>query len=88
MCIRDRLYYVHRNERLTQEILDLIVRLEKIAQVRYAGGLSAQQDVIRAQVEQTSLRNELIALKSERRQLQARMNALLSRCLLYTSRCV
>lgn len=74
-----QLYYVHRNERLTQEILDLIVRLEKIAQVRYAGGLSAQQDVIRAQVEQTSLRNELIALKSERRQLQSRMNALLSR---------
>lgn len=74
-----QLYYVHRNERLTQEILDLIIRLEKIAQVRYTSGLSAQQDVIRAQVEQTSLRNELINLKSERRQLQARMNALLSR---------
>ncbi|MCL5060020.1 MAG: TolC family protein [Candidatus Thermoplasmatota archaeon] len=74
-----QLYYVHRNERYTREVLDLMARLEKIAQVRYAGGLSAQQDVIRAQVEQTGMRAELIALENERRQLQARMNALLAR---------
>lgn len=74
-----QLYYVHRNERLSREILDLMTRLEKIAQVRYAGGLSAQQDVIRAQVEQTGMKTELIALENERRQLQARMNALLAR---------
>ncbi|MDP3289829.1 TolC family protein [Methyloversatilis sp.] len=72
-------YYVHGNERLTREILDLMIRLEKIAQVRYAGGLAAQQDVVRAQVEQTNLRNDLIALENERRGLRARMNALLSR---------
>lgn len=29
---------------ITREILDLMVRLEKIAQVRYAGGLAMQQD--------------------------------------------
>ena len=74
-----QLQYVYRNEQLTREILDLMVRLEKIAQVRYAGGLAAQQDVIRAQVEQTSMKNELIALQNERRQLQARLNALLAR---------
>ncbi|HWR76061.1 MAG TPA: TolC family protein [Thiobacillus sp.] len=74
-----QLYYVHRNERLAREILDLMTRLEKIAQVRYAGGLSAQQDVIRAQVEQTGMKTELIALENERRQFQARMNALLAR---------
>jgi outer membrane protein TolC len=34
-----QLQYVHRNEQLTREILDLMTRLEKIAQVRYAGGL-------------------------------------------------
>lgn len=74
-----QLYYREQNERLTTEILDLMVRLEKVAQVRYAGGLAAQQDVIRAQLEQTSMRNELIALESERRQLQAQMNALIGR---------
>jgi len=56
-----------------------MVRLEKVAQVRYASGLAAQQDVIRSQVEQTSIRSELIGIEAERRQLQARMNALTGR---------
>ena len=74
-----QLYYVHRNEQLTQETLDLMTRLEKVAQVRYSGGLAAQQDVIRAQVEQTNIRNELIALETEQHHLHARLNALLAR---------
>jgi cobalt-zinc-cadmium efflux system outer membrane protein len=56
-----------------------MVRLEKIAQVRYASGLAAQQDVIRAQVEQTNMRSELVTLDAEARQVNARMNALLAR---------
>ncbi|MEO8653267.1 MAG: TolC family protein [Ramlibacter sp.] len=67
------------NERITREILDLLARVEQIAQARYAGGLVQQQDAIRAQLEQTTLRSELIALQSERRQQQARLNALLAR---------
>ena len=74
-----QLYYLTRNERLNREILDLIGRLEQIAQARYASGLAAQQDVVRAQVEQSALKSELIGLESERRQWQARLNALLSR---------
>lgn len=74
-----QLYYLRQNERLTREILDLMTRLEKVAQVRYAGGLAAQQDVIRAQVEQTAMRNELIALETEHHHLNTRMNALLGR---------
>jgi len=74
-----QLYYLDQNERLTREILDLMARLEKVAQVRYASGLAAQQDVIRAQLEQTSMRNELIALEAERSQLQARLKALVGR---------
>jgi outer membrane protein TolC len=54
-------------------------RLEKIAQVRYASGLAAQQDVIRAQVEQTNMRSELVTLDSEARQVNARLNAMLAR---------
>ncbi len=72
-------YYLHRNEKLTQEILDLVIRLEKVAQGRYAGGLAAQQDVIRAQIEQTNMNNELLVLASESRQVNARLNALLAR---------
>jgi outer membrane protein TolC len=72
-------YFLHRNEKLTQEILDLVIRLEKVAQARYAGGLAAQQDVIRAQIEQTNMNSELVALASEGRQVNARLNALLAR---------
>lgn len=74
-----QLYYLHQNEQLTREILDLMTRLEKIAQARYAGGLATQQDVIRAQVEQSGIRGELIALETEHHHLHTRLNALLAR---------
>jgi len=72
-------HYLRGNEKLTQEILDLMERLEKIAQARYAGGLAAQQDVIRSQIEQTNMKNELVMLEGESRQVDARLNALLAR---------
>lgn len=72
-------YLAARNERITGELLDLVVRTEQIAQARYAGGLAPQQDAIRAQLEQTALRGELIAVANEQRQLRARINALLGR---------
>lgn len=72
-------YYLVRSQRLTREILDLMIGLEKIAQVRYAGGLAALQDVIRAQVAQTAMRNELIALETEDHHLMTRLNVLLGR---------
>ena len=74
-----QLYYQTRNEALTREILDLMQRLESIAQVRYAGGLAAQQDVIRAQLEQTAMRNDLIMLETEHHHLTTRLNTLLGR---------
>lgn len=68
-----------RNERITREVQDLLGRMEQLAQARYAGGLAAQQDAIRAQLEQTAIRAELIALDSDKRQAIARLNALLAR---------
>jgi outer membrane protein TolC len=72
-------HYLHRNAQLTQEILDLMRRLEQVAQSRYAGGLAAQQDVIRSQVEQTAMQSELLSIEGEVRQADARLNALLAR---------
>jgi outer membrane protein TolC len=74
-----QLYFLNHNEQLTREILGLMVRLEKIAQARYAGGLAMQQDVIRSQVEQTGMRNDLIMLENEGNMLRARINMLLAR---------
>ena len=72
-------YNHHRNEELNREVLDLMVRLEQIAQSRYANGLATQQDVIRAQIEQTNMQTELVALEGEGRQIDARLNALRAR---------
>lgn len=67
------------SERLTRENLDLMKRVEQVAQARYAGGLTVQQDAIRAQLEQTAMRAELLALESEKRQQRSLLNALLAR---------
>jgi cobalt-zinc-cadmium efflux system outer membrane protein len=72
-------YRAAGNERLSTEVLSLMARLEQVSQARYAGGLAGQSDAIRAQLEQTAMRAELIALDSEKRQIRARLNALLAR---------
>lgn len=72
-------YYLSGSERLARQTLDLLNNLEQVAQSRYANGLGAQQDVLRAQVEQTTVRAELLELEGERHHEQSRLNALLSR---------
>ena len=74
-----RYYLAVHNELLVREILELLARLERIALVRYESGLVPQQDAIRAQVELTTMRGELLMLESEREGLQATLNALLAR---------
>ena len=72
-------YLLVRSEKLTQEMLDLSTRLEHIAQSRYASGLVPQQDVIRAQVEQTGLRRDLVMLETDHHHAMTRLNTLLQR---------
>jgi len=72
-------YFLERNAQLAQEVLDLVKRLEQVAQGRYSSALGPQQDVIRAQVEQSAMRSELVALDGESHHLMARLNALLAR---------
>lgn len=72
-------YLVARAETLTREILNLIEKLEKITQTRYANGLTPQQDVIRAQIEQTGMRGELVGIQNEHHHAYVRLNTLLKR---------
>lgn len=72
-------YLIDHSLRLTQEIHDLTLNLERIAQSRYATGLAPQQDAIRAQVEQTGLRRDLVMLETERHHSMTRLNTLLLR---------
>jgi len=64
---------------LNQEILHLLTDLEDVAKVRYAGGLTPQQDVIRAQVEKTMLSSELIDLDMERHHAMTSLNVAMGR---------
>jgi outer membrane protein TolC len=68
-----------RGEELAREVLTLMGSLESLAQARYASGLVPQQDAIRAQVEQTGMRTDLVILGSEKRQWQVKLNSLLTR---------
>jgi outer membrane protein TolC len=68
-----------RSEELAREVLTLMGSLESLAQARYASGLVPQQDAIRAQVEQTGMRTDLVMLDSEKRQWQVKLNSLLTR---------
>lgn len=72
-------YYVAGSQKITAELQELMKQMENVAQVRYANGLAAQQDAVRAQVEQTIMKNEQVMLENNRRQIEARLNALLSR---------
>lgn len=66
-------------KKLAEDILRLLNDLEAVTQARYAGGLTPQQDVIRAQVEKTMLRSEIIGLGTEQHHAMTRLNAALGR---------
>lgn len=74
-----RYYFIAARQRLIRDQLDLVTQMEQVAEARYANGLAAQQDVVRAQVEQTAIKTDLVSFDSERWQVEARLNALLSR---------
>ncbi|MGE5336660.1 MAG: TolC family protein [Gemmatimonadota bacterium] len=62
-----------------RDLLALVDRLESVAQVRYAGGLAPQQDAIRAQVERTAMRSDIVMLEADLTATRARLNGLLAR---------
>ncbi len=74
-----RYFYLSGSENLSRDAFNLVTMLGQIAQTRYANGLGTQQDAIRAQVEQTDLRSELLKLENEKHHLAGRLNVLLSR---------
>lgn len=72
-------YQPFQLKRLNEEILGLLQDIEAITRTRYSNGLVPQQDVIRAQVEKTTLRSEIITLEAEQKQARARLNAMAGR---------
>lgn len=72
-------YLVGQSLKITRDLLRLAGSLEQLAQARYTDGLVPQQDVVRAQVERTALRSELLVMETEHHHVAARLNALLRR---------
>lgn len=72
-------YQANREIALTQEILDLVDTIERTARTRYANGLGSQQDVLRAQMEKSVLRGELIEREAKQHHLHVLLNTLLHR---------
>jgi outer membrane protein TolC len=65
--------------RLTRDLYNTVATLAEVTQSRYAQGLGEQEDAVRAEVERTRLRTELIRFEADQRQTAARLNALLDR---------
>ena len=74
-----RLHFVHQAIDILRRQQGFLDQLTKIAETRYAVGEGIQQDVLRAQVEQSLLENRLILLDRERDSLEARINRLVNR---------
>jgi outer membrane protein TolC len=74
-----RRYELAQRREIVGEIDALLSQLEAITRTRYAGGLAAQADAVRALSERTMLRGELISLATQLRTVDTQVNTLLAR---------
>lgn len=70
-------YAARRATRINDEVLSLLQDVQLSAQSRYANGLAAQQDVIKAKAEQTMVRVEQEMLKGEDQGARVVINTLI-----------
>ena len=73
------LYAVDRSLEIITENQKLMQQFVEIAQTRYATGSGLQQDVLRAQVELSKIKDDLLTWQQKRTSVAAKLNALLDR---------
>lgn len=73
------LYYINCAIDITEENRGLLRKFAKIAETKYSVGKATQRDALAAQVELSTLANNLIVLTKERESVIARLNSLLDR---------
>ena len=73
------LFYVNSAINITEENRELLRKFSKIAETKYSVGKTTQRDVLAAQVELSTLANNLIVLNKEGESFIARLNSLLDR---------
>ena len=74
-----RYYQSYHALLLNEDLVKFTDAVAQLAKSRYEMGLATQQEMVRAQLEQSVLQSEHYALQAEYSQSQARINALLNR---------
>jgi outer membrane protein, heavy metal efflux system len=72
-------FSIQKDIEITGKSRDLMERFEKISRARYSVGKGIQQDVLKAQVERSTLEQQLEVLEQRRASLEARIEAMLNR---------
>ncbi|MFC1588257.1 TolC family protein, partial [Planctomycetota bacterium] len=72
-------YFVAKSIKITNEDLEILRRFEKVAQTKYAAAKATQQDVLKAQVEISTLENILLTLAQEKATAIAGINSSIDR---------
>lgn len=72
-------YAAFESWRLTKDLYGTVSTLAQVTQSRYAQGLSEQEDAVRAEVEKTRLRTELVRFEADQGRTAAQLNALMNR---------
>jgi Outer membrane protein len=72
-------YAAFESWRLTKDLYGTVSTLAEVTQSRYAQGLGEQEDAVRAEVERTRLRTELVRFEADQRRTAAQLNALMDR---------
>lgn len=73
------LYAVQRTISITRAEVEVVRRMEQIAETKYATGTVPQGDVLKAQAEITMLKQRLLELDQQEATLKAKLNQLLDR---------
>jgi len=73
------LYLIHKSTEILLKNRELLQNFESIAESRYKVGQTTQQDVLKAQVEESKVLDKLLAQGQKRRTAEAKINSLLYR---------
>lgn len=74
-----QLYYLDHALELVDKNLQVLDQLTRLSETRFAVGKGMQQDVLRAQLQQSKLTDRRLALQQQREAARAQLNAVLSR---------
>lgn len=74
-----RYWHAGASVAVVERMIKLLEDLQRLAETRYSAGLAPQQDAIKAQVETTAMRRDLIERRAMGREAAATLNTLLAR---------